>query len=677
MADIFDDALPMPLGDPFEAPHFSPEEAVSLLTDVGQTVADCAQIVADFETTLAEDIAACLASCHGDTGLCHACVLGDIAEYVNRSGLIATGCGQKVIDQVNEDMGALWQAAANLGIPPPGQEQLLSALSGTTVISDSGDVITPPTQPPVVIPPPPVVTGPGGLGVDPVTGEACIPHDWTATTVNNWAVLVFGAFPGAELRRMPTQDAPGIWWDGQGERTIPKVCTVAGPGTVFPPPETLPGGGGGGAIITVPVPPVTPPSGTIVTVPTPPAGSSQSTTVNCPPPQITVNVPPCPTLPGQTPSAPPTTYPPTKTCPNCLVCYGDGSTAVIPSDDPRLLNLPIGAVILGCSANSADLLALAAKCGVVAVIPPTQPPPAQNYPPTPQVNLGNLCSPNTIHFTAEYLGENASALGAGADLASGTIGAVAGRLISGAVGKIFGIDDSTFLTFVTNVTGSILGAASGDLVKELVEPVISGSFCKSDTFFNASVRAAISKAFGGWFGAVPEQTVRSLDYVLNWYCPNIIPSAGEVDSLFQRGYIDDKAWLGGVTFNGECPEWHRQLVELKTTRIGVQDAYRLWQLGQLEEGQFLESWKRLGIDTEKEADRFKQSVLQYPGMADLVRMMVRDIGDPSVVELLGLDAEFDEKWADSPDSPLKTWGKAQGVEDSVARGILARPLASA
>lgn len=688
------DDSPFPI-DPFDSilspNQLAPSEAANEVAEVGQIVNDCTQLVASLQDTVEADIAACLNSCHGDYGLCQACIEGEISSHINAAGRNVMACGDKIIQQITAVTGEAWVRAFELGIPPANSAQLAAARAGEEIPIDPSDGRGPqacltddgmPTECPVILPPVvpeppgnPIVTVPvpppmsdRNLPVGP-DGLECIPYQWSNTAINNWAAAFLSGEANSFVFSYPTETSTGVWQTPTTVYSIPKLCPRPVDNTVpTPPPPPAPPAPPDGTIITIPIPPappVTPPGGTIITVPSPPTQPGQT----CPTPSITVNVPPCPVI---TPPAakPPDQTSPTCPKPKCLVCFGDGTTAIMDAADPRIANLPQGARILGCGLDDSSLQQLAVMCRVAPPVTITPEPPPPQTIPAPSPQGGNICSPETITTTAELADQFLLTSQGSAGEVADAVGTIVGSILVGALGKLTGLSDIPVIgPALGSLIGAIGGSFSGSVIRNVVQPKSADPNCGSDAFFIAAIGAAGAKLFGNWFGTVPPQTTRQWQYLLNYYCPSIIPSVPELNAMYSRGYITFDPWLAAVKMNGACPDWNRTLVESITTRIGIQDAFRLWKLGKITPEQFTEAWKRQGIDMTADYDKFKEAVVQYPGMADLVRMMVRDVADKKVVDDFGLDSEFNDKWIDTPDVPLRSWGESQGVNTDVAKAF--------
>jgi hypothetical protein len=78
----------------------------------------------ELQNTIQGDINACINSCHGDAGLCQACVLGDIGRDIAGAGDRWGACSDKIIKQLSQYVTDAYNAAFGLGIPAPTVEQI-------------------------------------------------------------------------------------------------------------------------------------------------------------------------------------------------------------------------------------------------------------------------------------------------------------------------------------------------------------------------------------------------------------------------------------------------------------------------------------------------------------------------------------------------------------------------
>jgi hypothetical protein len=683
----------LPTNDPTDnlAQHGLPDgdtlQSIDKETEI--VVNDCAQVLAEIEDKLQQDIADCVNSCHGDVGLCRSCVLGDIADYINRAGMASNGCGSKIITQVNNAVGQAWASSFDLGIPPPTQLQLQQALNAQTIdfigngvagISDGGGSgISPSPQPqplPGEVPGPSPGPAQCNQGINPASiqylvilpgGGYCIPYQWDISAVQNWCVLAFGAGPDAHIALLPTSSSQGIWVSNGCDYAIPQAC----PQEISPPIQPPPSGGGDG---------------------TPPTNGSGGNGTSPPAPGDGTTTLPGggggDTLPGGNGggSGGGTVFPPSGELP-CVTFdelsdpagyairglgyqrehLGNVYWNTFPTlDSQGVIDIHSEFVELGTFQTGK--LCAPTDLPVGDTVPGgsgTQQPPPDQPEKLPEALSVEYCDPSkALDILAKVRDFSASRNESWEEIFD-RVKTNAEFQQTSNPSLLDLLKDP--MDFIAASVVKLAGSAVNFVLTNTSSAQVLGQTCSTNAFGILAARSGLANVFGGWFGLIPQQTTVSNQYTLNLACQYLLPSASEANNYFCRGYVKSEQWSVLVRANGFCEEWQKIDVEARKTRIGIQDAFRLFTLGQLTREQFEESWKRQGIDIDNEEKRWVDAVKQYPGMADLIRMMVRDVEDDKVVDFLKLDGVGDEHFDNKWKGTLKQWGEAQGVPYAVAQ----------
>jgi len=200
-------------------------------------------------------------------------------------------------------------------------------------------------------------------------------------------------------------------------------------------------------------------------------------------------------------------------------------------------------------------------------------------------------------------------------------------------------------------------------INALVNAANSDMQASSSAFLTVAVVGGILDLVEKWFGLNLGDVKQRFDYWLNYMSPTHIPSPDEADSLWQQGFITDKQWECWVKANNVCPEPHRLVAQSGLWHPGPDETERLFRIGSLNELQYIDSMEWNKITDEGTRALFRDLYTNYPGAGDIIRFMVRDVWDKTVVDAGQYDAEFPEKWQ----ADAKYLGNIAGVSDDLAR----------
>lgn len=161
---------------------------------------------------------------------------------------------------------------------------------------------------------------------------------------------------------------------------------------------------------------------------------------------------------------------------------------------------------------------------------------------------------------------------------------------------------------------------------------------------------------------IPPQYREIVKQALNFGCTYLLPSGSEADRAYLMAEIDQKTW--------EC--WHKAAGDLIKPAEHVMRSGRekptareydlLYRRKYISQEQSATGMRRAGALDDDEAQLLRLLNDQWPGLADVIRMMVRDVADPDAVRRAGLDTDFEKKWQ----GKLKEFGDALGVPPDIA-----------
>ncbi len=146
-------------------------------------------------------------------------------------------------------------------------------------------------------------------------------------------------------------------------------------------------------------------------------------------------------------------------------------------------------------------------------------------------------------------------------------------------------------------------------------------------------------------------------------CPQELPSIADANSAYLSDEIDDQLWECWTRANNGLPTPNRIVRDANRSRLTSGDYVSLWLRGLLHEQDLQKRLRELGYTEEKDVSGIKALSVALPGIGDIIRFLVRDVGDTRIVESFGLDESFANKWSED----LAKLAKSQGISDDLAK----------
>lgn len=511
--------------------------------------------------------------------------------------------------------GAPTQPVPQQPVPQPPQQPQPQAGGGcniaTPTLAQVGAMAMKPANGPPVGPVDP------NCGVIPITqyaspGVGIFAYAVLTTDGTLWIVPAIGGNPNL-LASYSSAPAQGNW-----QACIPALC-----GGNQPPP--LP-------------PNVNPPA----PQPPPPPASS------CPPP------PPCPKPP---------------TCPTCnndpCKCKdkkpwdkqwcvfrdaGGNCYQTSPGQGPNNPN----DTLIGCASDPGQLAPIMAKCK------------QQNNPPFgPGAALP--ASPNTAFWCSMSADVVAPIVTFAPNLFDGTLigqinNLLANTLPAGTFANNAYNGASTFikwpvwlLAFIfgntVNATGLFIYAAQAGMGCSNVMGIALKGYLASLGFFERYVSPVFGKLAIG------------PNYLDNYICPQQIPSTSEANACYLANSITASMWNTWVSANNDCPAPQQAVLQAARAKENVGDLVQLVRRGLISQDTFKQRIRESGYTQGYEASDFYNLSNQIPPVSELIRMMVRDVTNQTVVDTFNLDASFGDNWQ----GQLAQWGDQQGISTQYAQ----------
>lgn len=165
--------------------------------------------------------------------------------------------------------------------------------------------------------------------------------------------------------------------------------------------------------------------------------------------------------------------------------------------------------------------------------------------------------------------------------------------------------------------------------------------------------------------------MQSDDYLFKYANPQFIPSQGELDAMAARFVIDKATWTCLTRAQGNIPDMRWPLVDLSQTQPTPAELVMLKNREAIDLFDYTTRMTRAGLPYQAQVGLYEALSVFVPGPADLVRFMVRDSFDSSVVSQYKYDKDFDLKFYGpggkaAPGAAAK-WAKAQGMSEEQFR----------
>lgn len=179
-------------------------------------------------------------------------------------------------------------------------------------------------------------------------------------------------------------------------------------------------------------------------------------------------------------------------------------------------------------------------------------------------------------------------------------------------------------------------------------------------------------AMGGvvekWVGAPILPFLQGTIYNINYNNPQILPGIPDLQGLFRKGAISEEIFRCLVRANGSYDSWQMKIAESSTLVPSLYDIIRLYRGKKIggNEFEYYANLNGLKISTPQgktDIATFLEATRAIPGVADLVRMMVRDAADDKIAAKYGTDTDLNNKFA----GQIESWSEQQGVDPEIMK----------
>ena len=179
-------------------------------------------------------------------------------------------------------------------------------------------------------------------------------------------------------------------------------------------------------------------------------------------------------------------------------------------------------------------------------------------------------------------------------------------------------------------------------------------------------------AMGGmvekWVGAPILPFLQGTIYNINYNNPQLLPGIPDLQNLFRKGAISEEIFRCLVRANGSYDSWQMKIAESSTLVPSLYDIIRLYRGKKIggNEFEYYANLNGLKISTPQgktDIATFLEATRAIPGVADLVRMMVRDAADDNIAAKYGTDTDLNNKFA----GQIESWSEQQGVDPEIMK----------
>jgi len=166
-----------------------------------------------------------------------------------------------------------------------------------------------------------------------------------------------------------------------------------------------------------------------------------------------------------------------------------------------------------------------------------------------------------------------------------------------------------------------------------------------------------------WTNDAFEGLLKGFDYEVSQACPQEIPSQADIDDMYLANEISIDQWECYTKANNNLPQLATKNMSRKREHLSFEEGLKMYRLGKIPVETFTSIARRNGYLTTDDINNAIAVAIDVPTVSDLIRMMVRDVGDPEIVKEYGMDDQFEQKWS----GELETYANAQGLTTEIAK----------
>jgi hypothetical protein len=160
-----------------------------------------------------------------------------------------------------------------------------------------------------------------------------------------------------------------------------------------------------------------------------------------------------------------------------------------------------------------------------------------------------------------------------------------------------------------------------------------------------------------------DHTLKVLDQLIQYFVPTGVFSHSDALSLYYSNQLEDDGLKCMFSAAGIHPEWALPLAYSEREQPNAFEYVVAWRRGALTDQELSDSLRGRGW-TEKDEQDLLVTISDFlPPPTDLVRFMLRNIGDEGIVQRFKLEAEFEQLFV----GRIVDWAKAAGISEKVLR----------
>lgn len=198
---------------------------------------------------------------------------------------------------------------------------------------------------------------------------------------------------------------------------------------------------------------------------------------------------------------------------------------------------------------------------------------------------------------------------------------------------------------------------------ELTKTTSKAVSCNQAKLAPVSIAQSIFRFVDQWFAVIPPQATELLAQMSNTACQTLMPTGSEANAAFLNDQITEEVWKCWQRIQGNLIKEQKQLVNAARTRPNAQELAVLFRRKQLEQQDYDEATRGVGVLNDQDKKRIFDTTQAWPGLQDVIRMMVRDVFDPATVA----DGQLDTDFADKFQGKALDYAKALGFDDELAK----------
>ena len=166
-----------------------------------------------------------------------------------------------------------------------------------------------------------------------------------------------------------------------------------------------------------------------------------------------------------------------------------------------------------------------------------------------------------------------------------------------------------------------------------------------------------------WIGTDFNQVFKDLEYSRNSLAPSEIPNIDESIESFLGGQISPKLLECFLRANNRHNEHMTAVVRARRTKPNVFETISLRRRNNIDDKEYIRLMRENGVLSPDDAVQLWKTHEAWPSFDDVIRFMMRDVDDNTIVQKFGLDDEFESKYR----GMTKVYGEGQGIPEELAR----------